>query len=149
MLGGWVNPHREQQTMPQGQTSIPPKSFSTPTANGQSAPRSGSARGVGRGAESFTLTQWHRWKETDGNVCSSFALSFRVRMYHGLHLLMTYITVGSCGKVLLGSQKQRNKALTPLTMKVNPKVCVRALRCRFMFGCSVTGLHLLMTTYRG
>jgi len=38
MLGGWVNPHREQQTIPQGQTSIPPKSFSTPTANGQSAP---------------------------------------------------------------------------------------------------------------
>jgi len=26
MLGGWVNPHREQQTIPQGQTSIPPKS---------------------------------------------------------------------------------------------------------------------------
>jgi len=24
MLGGWVNPHREQQTIPQGQTSIPP-----------------------------------------------------------------------------------------------------------------------------
>ena len=39
MLGGWVNPHREQQTIPQGQLSIPPKSFSTPTANGQSAPR--------------------------------------------------------------------------------------------------------------
>ena len=38
MLGGWVNPHREQQTIPQGQTSIPPKSFSTPTANGQIAP---------------------------------------------------------------------------------------------------------------
>jgi len=38
MLGGWVNPHREQQTIPQGQTSLPPKSFSTPTANGQSAP---------------------------------------------------------------------------------------------------------------
>jgi len=34
MLGGWVNPHREQQTIPQGQTSITPKSFSTPTANG-------------------------------------------------------------------------------------------------------------------
>jgi len=54
MLGGWVNPHREQQTIPQGQTSIPPKSFSTPTANGQSVPRSDSARGVGRGAESHT-----------------------------------------------------------------------------------------------
>jgi len=54
MLGGWVNPHREQQTIPQGQTSIPPKSFFTPTANGQSAPRSGSARGVGRGAGSHT-----------------------------------------------------------------------------------------------
>jgi len=38
MLGGWVNPHKEQKTIPQGQTSIPPKSFSTPTANGQSAP---------------------------------------------------------------------------------------------------------------
>jgi len=38
LLGGWVNPHREQQTIPQGQTSIPPKSFSTPTANGQIAP---------------------------------------------------------------------------------------------------------------
>jgi len=50
MLGGWVNPHREQQTIPQGQTSIPPKYFSTPTANGQCAPRSGSARGVSRGA---------------------------------------------------------------------------------------------------
>jgi len=33
MLGGWVHPHREQQTIPQGQTSLPPKSFSTPTAN--------------------------------------------------------------------------------------------------------------------
>ena len=54
MPGGWANPHREQQTIPQGQTSIPPKSFSTPTANGQSAPRSGSARGVGRGAGSHT-----------------------------------------------------------------------------------------------
>ena len=54
MLGGWVNPHREQQTIPQGQTSIPPKSFSTPTANGQSAPRPGSARGVGRGAGNHT-----------------------------------------------------------------------------------------------
>jgi len=32
MLGGWVNPHREQQTIPQGQTSSPPKSFFTPTA---------------------------------------------------------------------------------------------------------------------
>jgi len=54
MLGGWVNPHREQQTIPQGQTSLPPKSFSTPTANGQIAPWSGSARGVGRGAGSHT-----------------------------------------------------------------------------------------------
>jgi len=32
MLGGWVNPHRDQQTIPQGQTSRPPKYFSTPTA---------------------------------------------------------------------------------------------------------------------
>ena len=31
MLGGWVNPHRGQQTIPQGQTSSPPKSFFTPT----------------------------------------------------------------------------------------------------------------------
>ena len=68
MLGGWVNPHREQQTIPQGQTLLPPKSFSTPTANGQSAPRTGSARGVGRGAgshtpstasESFSLNTFH------------------------------------------------------------------------------------------
>ena len=54
MRGGWVNSHREQQTIPQGETSIPPKSFSTPTANGQSAPRSGGARDVGRGAGSHT-----------------------------------------------------------------------------------------------
>jgi len=54
MLGGWVNPHREQQTIPQGQTSLPPISFSTPTANGQSAPRTGSARGVGRRGEPHT-----------------------------------------------------------------------------------------------
>jgi len=32
MLGEGVNPHREWQTIPQGQTSIPPKSFLTPTA---------------------------------------------------------------------------------------------------------------------
>ena len=36
MLGGWVNPHREQQTIPQGQTSKPAQIFSH--ANGQSAP---------------------------------------------------------------------------------------------------------------
>ena len=54
MLGGWVNPHREQQTIPQGQTSLPPKYFSTPTANGRSAPRTGSARGVGRRGEAHT-----------------------------------------------------------------------------------------------
>jgi len=30
MLGGWVNPHREQQTIPQGQTSSPPKSRVNP-----------------------------------------------------------------------------------------------------------------------
>jgi len=64
MLGGWVNPHREQQTIPQGQTSIPPKSFSTPTANGQSAPRSGSARGVGRGAGSHTPSTQHTASES-------------------------------------------------------------------------------------
>jgi len=28
MLVGWVNPHKEQHTIPQGQTSSPPKSFS-------------------------------------------------------------------------------------------------------------------------
>ena len=33
MLGGWANPHREQQTIPQSQTSIPPKIFLH--ANGQ------------------------------------------------------------------------------------------------------------------
>jgi len=32
MLGGWVNPHREQQTIPQGQTSKPAQIF--PHANG-------------------------------------------------------------------------------------------------------------------
>jgi len=31
-LGGWVNPHREQHTIPQGQTSSPTKYFFTPTA---------------------------------------------------------------------------------------------------------------------
>ena len=36
MLGRWVNPHREQQTIPQGQTSKPAQIF--PHANGQSAP---------------------------------------------------------------------------------------------------------------
>ena len=51
MHGGWVNPHREQQTIPQGQTSSPSKSLH---GNGQSAPRSGGARDVGRGAGSHT-----------------------------------------------------------------------------------------------
>ena len=32
VLGEWVNPHRERQTIPQGQTSSPPNSFLTPTA---------------------------------------------------------------------------------------------------------------------
>ena len=32
VLGEWVNPHRERQTIPQGQTSSPPKSSLTPTA---------------------------------------------------------------------------------------------------------------------
>jgi len=32
MLGRWLNPHREQQTIPQGQTSSPPKYVSTLTA---------------------------------------------------------------------------------------------------------------------
>jgi len=54
MLSGCVKPHREHQTIPQGPTSLPPKYFSTPTANGQSAPRTGSARGVGRRGEPHT-----------------------------------------------------------------------------------------------
>ena len=36
VLGVWVNPHRERQTIPQGQTSKPAQIF--PHANGQSAP---------------------------------------------------------------------------------------------------------------
>ena len=32
VLGEWVNPHRERQTIPQGQTSSPHKSVLTPTA---------------------------------------------------------------------------------------------------------------------
>ena len=36
VLGVWVNPHRERQTIPQGQTSQPAKI--SPHANGQSAP---------------------------------------------------------------------------------------------------------------
>ena len=32
MLGGWVNPHREQKTVPYGQISSPPNYFFTPTA---------------------------------------------------------------------------------------------------------------------
>jgi len=52
MLGGWVNPHREQQTTPQGQTSSPPKSCFTPTAKAPSRP--GAARDVGRRAGSHT-----------------------------------------------------------------------------------------------
>ena len=32
MLGGWVNPHKEQQTISQGQISSPPKYVFTPTA---------------------------------------------------------------------------------------------------------------------
>jgi len=32
ILGGWVNPHREQETITQGQTSSPPNFFFTPTA---------------------------------------------------------------------------------------------------------------------
>ena len=82
MLGGWVNPHWEQQIIPQGQTSIPPESFSTPTANGQSAPWPGSARGVGRGAGSHTpstASESFSQKETDGKVCihsKGFALTW-------------------------------------------------------------------------
>jgi len=36
VLGVWVNPHRERQTIPQGPTSKPAQIF--PHANGQSAP---------------------------------------------------------------------------------------------------------------
>jgi len=89
MLGGWLNPHREQQTIPQGQTSIPPKSFSTPTANGQSAPRSGSTRGVGRGAGSHTpstasesfspLHTFTRASSTDNTRSTHFTLTQRHR----------------------------------------------------------------------
>jgi len=32
VLGEWASPHRERQTIPQGQTSSPPKRFLTPTA---------------------------------------------------------------------------------------------------------------------
>ena len=32
VLGEWVNPHRERQTIPHGQTSSPPKVFLTPAA---------------------------------------------------------------------------------------------------------------------
>jgi len=64
MLGGWVNPHREQQTIPQGQTSIPPKSFSTPTAKsrhdpaalGLGLPLTAGSHGPSTASESFSLT---------------------------------------------------------------------------------------------
>jgi len=50
MHGGWINPHREQQTIPQGQTSSPPKYFVTPTAKARpdqaALARSAEARGA-------------------------------------------------------------------------------------------------------
>jgi len=93
MLGGWVNPHREHQTIPQGQTSSPPKSFFTPTAKARpdqaALATSAEARGATYRARPrspsrtltrafstdstlsthLTLTQRYRWKETDGKVC--------------------------------------------------------------------------------
>ena len=45
---------QEQQTIPQGQTSSPPPQIFVLHANGQSAPRSGGARDVGRGEGSHT-----------------------------------------------------------------------------------------------
>jgi len=70
MLGGWVNPHREQQTIPQGQNIEPaPKNLH---ANGQSAPRSGGARDVGRGAGSHTPSTASESfsQDTDDKVCT-------------------------------------------------------------------------------
>ena len=48
MLGGWVNPHREQQTIPQGQTSSPPTCTPTVKARPDQASLATSAetRGV-------------------------------------------------------------------------------------------------------
>ena len=50
MLGGWVSPHREQQTIRQCQTSIPPKSFSTPTAKARHDQAALAASAEARGA---------------------------------------------------------------------------------------------------
>jgi len=60
MLGGWVNPHREQQTYTAGSNIEPAQILLH--ANGQSAHRASGARDVGRGAESHTehgLGVWH------------------------------------------------------------------------------------------
>ena len=54
MLGGWVNPHREQQTIPQGQTSSPPKSFFTPTAKAR-PDQAALATSAGAGATGLVL----------------------------------------------------------------------------------------------
>ena len=67
MLGGWVNPHREQQTIPQGQTSLPPKSFSTPTAKSRHDQAALAASAEARGATHRARPRSP--KETDGNVC--------------------------------------------------------------------------------
>jgi len=90
MLGGWVNPHREQQTIPQGQTSIPPKYFSTPMANGQSAPRSGSARGVGRGAGSHTPRTASEGSHTPRTALDKVCGWVRASKY--LHRIVFYVT---------------------------------------------------------
>jgi len=66
MLGGWVNPHREQQTRPQGQTSIPPKYFFTPTAK---ARPDQAALPTSAEAGSHTASTASESKETVGKVC--------------------------------------------------------------------------------
>jgi len=59
MLGGWVNPHREQHPIPQGQTSSPPKSFFTPTASPLASSRPLSCEGniyIGVGKHTILLS---------------------------------------------------------------------------------------------
>ena len=54
LVGRWVNPHREQQTIPQGHTSSPPKFVCPPTAKARpdqaSIATSAEARGATRRA---------------------------------------------------------------------------------------------------
>ena len=49
MLSGWVNPHREQQTIPQGQAASPTKTVFTPTATKRAPIRRRSRRWQRRG----------------------------------------------------------------------------------------------------